>query len=236
MSVSIVISVYSEVVSLSETIERLERSLGTGYLEIVLAVSPRSSLPCLELCRRLKDTHPKIHMILQSDRPGQGQAYREALEHVQGTHFVLMGSDLETLPETVKELIDEMDKGGADVVIASRWLSESRFVGYGVLKTALNYLFQLIFRILFRTHVNDLTFGFKIMSMEVYRSIEWEGTGHEFNLETTIKPCKFGYRISQIPTVWEGRTEGKSNWPFVRNIRHLRMALSVLFNGAPEAA
>jgi hypothetical protein len=93
-----------------------------------------------------------------------------------------------------------------------------------------------VFRILFWTRVGDLTYGFKVLPASAAKSIGWTGTLHEIFIETTVRPLKLGYRIEQVPTVWIGRREGRSQNTFTRNFRYVRLAFEVLASGGGEIA
>jgi hypothetical protein len=128
-------------------------------------------------------------------------------------------------------MVDRILETGCDGVIANRWLPGGGFTNYDPLKYVLNWIFQKMFRIAFLTTVGDLTFGFKILSQKIAKSISWEGTLHEICIETTVKPIKYGYRIEQVPSVWVGRKEGASVNTFFKNFRYVKMAFQTLCAG-----
>lgn len=228
MKISIVITVYSETYSLIETIRRLMLQ-DIDYHEIILAVSPKSSKECLKICKDLEKENPKIKVHIQKKVPGVGWAIREGMELATGDYIVLLSADLETEPEAVTRMIDKIKKTGCDAVIGNRWLPGGGFKNYDKIKYVLNFLFQQIFKILYWTRLGDLTYGYKTLSNEICKNINWEGTLHEIYIETTIKPLRLGYHIEQVPTVWIGRTEGKSSNSFSKNFRYVKIALDVLF-------
>lgn len=229
---SIVVTVYSETTSVIETVERLLK-LDRGYIaEIIFVVSPRSSRESMDICERLAAQHaPLIRLHIQQQNPGLGWAYREGLALMTGTHVVLMNADLETEPEAVDRMVTRLVETGADGVIANRWLEGGGFENYDPIKYVLNWCFQQIFRVLYMTKLNDLTFGFKLLSRKVVESIQWESTLHEMSIETTVKPLRLGYKLEQVPTRWIGRREGTSKNTFLRNFRYVSVALKVWWRG-----
>ncbi|MGH7197354.1 MAG: hypothetical protein ACREH5_01260, partial [Candidatus Omnitrophota bacterium] len=127
------------------------------------------------------------------------------------------------------KLIEVIQNDSLDLVVASRWAKGGSIDvrGYGLLNYGLASLFQRIFMAVLGTTVSDLTFCYKIGSARLFKSIAWEGTGHELAMETTMKPILMGYRVAQIPTRWAARREGRSNHKFRRNLRHLALALKL---------
>jgi dolichol-phosphate mannosyltransferase len=225
---SVVVTVFSETYSINETLDILEQN-DRGYIkEILLLVSPRASEQSFSICRERAAKNPRIKLVVQKNNPGIGWAYREGMQEATGNYVALMAADLETEPAAVDRMVEKIVDTGCDGVIANRWLPGGGFSNYDPFKYVLNWIFQKGFRVLFWTKLGDLTFGFKVLSKEITRAIQWEGTLHEICIETTVKPLKGGFRIEQVPSVWVGRKEGQSVNTFFRNFRYVRMALHVL--------
>lgn len=228
MNLSVVVTVFSETFSLTETIERLLKSDRGHISEIILAVSPRSSKECLDICQELARKHSFIKLHIQKNNPGVGWALREGMALASGDYVALLSADLETEPEAVDRMVKKIEETGCDGVIGNRWLKGGGFKNYDRKKLILNYIFQKVFRLLYWTKLGDLTYGFKILSRDICRQINWEGTLHEAYIETTIKPIKKGYHLEQTPTIWIGRLEGESKNTFFKNFRYVKMAFKVL--------
>ena len=230
ISLSVVVTVFSETYSLRETIDRI-LAKDRGYIkEIILTVSPKSSTECMETCKELAESHTFLSMHIQKNNPGVGWAIREGLELATGDYIALLSADLETEPEAVDRMFAEIEANGCDLVIGNRWLKGGGFENYDPIKLVLNWGFQFLFKILYMTRIGDLTYGFKTIKRSVAEAIKWEGTFHEIYIETTVKPLKLGYKVSQIPTVWIGRKEGESKNTFLKNFRYVKLALDVLFS------
>jgi len=226
---SVVVTVYSETFSIVETIERLLRN-DRGYIkEIILVISPRSSRECIDICHELENKYDCLKTYVQRNNPGLGWAIREGIQLAKGNYVALLSADLETEPEAVDRMVKKIEETGCDVVIGNRWLKGGGFTNYNPVKFILNYGFQLLFRILYRTRIGDLTYGLKILRKEMADHIKWEGILHEICVETTVKPLKLGFKIEQVPTVWIGRKEGESKNTFLKNFRYVKLALNVLF-------
>lgn len=234
VQLSVVVTVFSETFSIRETVDIL-LSKDRGYIhEIILLVSPRASSEAMAICREQEERDPRVRTVIQKNNPGIGWAYREGMQAATGNYIGLMAADLETEPAAIDRMVDRILETGCDGVIANRWLPGGGFTNYDPLKYVLNWIFQKFFSIAFLTRVGDLTFGFKILSKEIAKSIAWEGTLHEICIETTVKPIKYGYRIEQVPSVWVGRKEGTSVNTFFKNFRYVKMAFHTLFAGRPQ--
>ncbi len=220
--VSVLIPVYSEAESLRQTVLRTLENLGERTKEVWLLVHRDSVPECWEVCRALESADPRVKVHTQERYPGQGYAYREGIALAEGELILMMNADLETEPSHALRLVQAIDGGEADLVIASRWAPGSHFDrrSYGPFKKIANWIVQRFFQVVFKIKVNDLTFAYKIARAEVFKKTVWTGTGHEFAFESTIKPAILGYRLDQVPTSWVGRNEGASHQPLKRNLRH----------------
>lgn len=228
---SIVVTVFSETVSVRETVDIL-LSQDRGYIEeIMLLLSPRASDETKSICAECAEKDRRVKILIQKKNPGIGWALREGMQAATGNFVALMAADLETEPAAVDRMVEEIEKTGCDGVIANRWLPGGGFTNYDPLKYVLNWVFQKTFALLFRTDLGDLTFGFKILSRRIVDSIPWEGTLHEICIETTVKPIAYGFRLRQVPSVWVGRKEGVSVNTFFRNFRYVKMALQIFAEG-----
>lgn len=164
---SVVVTVYGETFSVRETVDRL-LARNRGYLEeIILAVAPRSGDESIGICKELAATHPLVVLHMQEHTPGVGWAYREGMQMSRGNYIALMSGDLETEPEAVDRMVQKIEETGAECVIANRWMKGGGFTNYDPIKLVLNWGFQKVFKVLYLTHVSDITYGFKILSKKM---------------------------------------------------------------------
>jgi glycosyltransferase involved in cell wall biosynthesis len=230
---SVVVTVYTETQAIVETVERLLKSTTNALGEIVLVASQRSPVATARICEELANTHDIVRVHVQQHGPGVGWALREGMALAKYECVAIMSADLETEPEAVNRMFQKMQKTGADVVIGSRWMKGGGFRNYNRFKYLCNWVFQHIFKVVYWTPITDLTYGFKILKKNVIQSIPWESEFHEIYIETTVKPLQRGYTVEQVPTVWIGRTEGKSVNSFFRNFKYVNLAIRVRVGISP---
>jgi len=219
--------VHSEEDVLREVVQGLVERTRPVLEQVLLVVSPQSTPRTLAICEQLKRAHPCVAYVLQRQNPGLGRAYREAFPAVTGTHVAMLDADgemdLDTLPSMMRAAAQCYD-----LVIASRWMPGSRVDHYDPVTYVLNRVFQCLFRLLFRTPVRDLTYGFKLFNARLLREVHWWGTLHEIAMETTLKPLKLGYRVYEVPTLWRRRTEGVSKSSVWKRLRYVPFAFRIL--------
>ena len=228
--VSIILPVINETFSLEKTVEILLFENKETIEEILIIIAARTSEASRKVIERIKNQYPYLIKVHSQKLPFLGGAMREAFALAQGRWVIMMASDLETDPHAVKDLIRETMTGDWDIITATRWAEKRGFRAYNPIKLILNFIFQKIFQLLYRTKLSDLTYGFRIFKTELVKKINWEELRHPFLFETIVKPLKLGYKIKEIPTKWEARKEGKSQNTFWRNFAYLRIGLKVFFS------
>ena len=199
MTVTAILPVTDETTSLRKTVEVLLAENRREISEILIVACHRTTPAALAVAEELGRQHAGLIQVRFQQRPFLGGAMRDAFEWASGSHVLMMASDLETDPATVKELIAKA-KDGYDIVTATRWKSGGGFRGYNPLKRFLNGIFQAIFRVFYGTTLSDLTYGFRIFKREWVRTIAWEELRHPFLLETILKPLRLGARVIEIPS------------------------------------
>jgi len=224
LRVSVILPVIDETASLRKTVEVLLAENAPDLAEILIVTCARTTEPALAVCREVAGQHPSLIGIRAQKRPFLGGAIRDAFEWASGSHVLMMASDLETDPATVKDLISTARRG-YDIVTATRWAHRGGFHGYNPLKHWLNLVFQKIFGLLYGTPLSDLTYGFRLFKTEWVKNVEWEDLHHAFLLETILKPLRLGARVAEVPTVWRSRVEGASHTQSLQHLGYFRIAI-----------
>jgi glycosyltransferase involved in cell wall biosynthesis len=202
---SVVMPVYNERETVEEIIGR------------VLAVPLRIELIVVDDCSTdgTRDTLQRLQqrcgfkLILQERNRGKGAALRRGFGDVTGEIVVIQDADLEYSPEEYPELIDLICSGRADVVYGSRFLGRHRvfmFTHY-----LGNRLLTSITNVLYNTMLTDMETCYKVMRVEVLRSMQLDSNRFGIEPELTAKIFKRHYRVYEVPITYDGRgyEEGK---------------------------
>lgn len=227
--VSVILPVMDETVSLRETVLILMRENRRTITEILIVVCAKTTPESLAICEDLVSEQPDLIKLYRQRLPFLGGAIRDCFDWASGSHVLMMASDLETDPRTVKDLI-AVAETGIDIVTATRWTQKGGFHGYDPLKYFLNWTFQQIIRVLYGTELSDLTYAFRILRVTWAKNIRWEELKHPFLLETVLKPMRLGATVAEVPAVWRAREEGVSHNTFWQNFVYFRTALKTRFS------
>ena len=226
---SIILPVVNETELLEKTVETIMSDCGQDVLEFVIVVCKKTTPESLAVCEKLKKQYGDRIKILKQTLPFLGGAMRDSFDYASGSHILMMASDMETPPDKVKDFINEAKKNPEMIVTGSRWIKGGGFEGYSGLKFALNFIFQKIFSLLYRTRLTDMTYGYRIFPAPLIKAIRWEEVRHPFLFETIVKPLRLGVKVKEIPTEWKAREEGGSQNTFMRNFEYFRIGLKTLF-------
>lgn len=228
-SATIILPATDETYSLKETVAQCRAGLSERMLEFLIVTSPTFTTPeCRAVIAELSNTATSSIKTFDQKRPRLGGAIQDAFERATGEYTVLMASDLETDPMVLPQMLAALD-AGADIAATTRWKSGGGFSGYNPLKLVLNFLFQICFRILYLTHLSDLTYAYRAYRTEIVKKILWEETSFPFLFETLLKPLRLGYRAMEIPVPWKARTEGRSHATPGQIIDYTRVGLKIRF-------
>lgn len=198
--------------------------------EFILVVCERTTAECLSVIRSLCAENHDVPFILYYQRsPGLGSAVFEAVQQANGSHVVNIAADLDTDPTVIKDMIRIAKKHPDAIILASRWQKGGGFEGYGGFSKLLNYVFQKLLQILYRTNIKDLTYGYRMGPIDKLLSVTWESTGFPIGTETNLKFLRMGYEIIEIPAVWREREQGDSQNSFLTKLKYIPVVLKIRF-------
>ena len=227
--ISVILPVIDERVSLIKTIDVLLKYNKKDIAKIYFILhKKKTKISSTHLCKKYTLINKKLFSIIYQKKPYLGGAMQDAFKVVNTSHCLMMSSDLETNPYSVKKMIKVSKKNPKKIITASRWLHSNPFSDYGYVKIISNYLFQNFFSILFRVNCTDLTFGFRIFPTKLIKIIKWEMFNHSFLFETIIKPIKIGTKIIEIKSNWKKRKEGNTNNTFTNYFWYIYIGIKVL--------
>lgn len=228
-SVSIILPVVNETISLERTVDIILRDAADRICEIIIVICSRTTPESRATIDLLVQQHPGLIVVHNQSLPYLGGALREAFDLARGTHTALMASDLETNPDELAQMLDESDRHPDAIIQASRWRKGGSFTGYSPLKLVLNRIFQMFFSVLYGVSLTDMTFGYRIYPTRVIQSIAWEELRHPFLLECLVKPIRLGTPVVEVTSVWTARIEGESQNTFFRNFVYFRTGFKTRF-------
>jgi dolichol-phosphate mannosyltransferase len=180
----------------------------------VLVIDDSSPDGTGEIADRLAAEEPRVAALHRPNKEGLGPAYiagfRRAL--AEGAELVLeMDCDFSHDPDDVPRLIAAA--AGADLVLGSRYVAGGRIENWGPLRRFVSRAGSLYAQALLGAPVRDLTGGFKCYRRAVLETIDLDAVssrGYAFQIETTYRALRAGFRVLEVPITFADRTVGTS--------------------------
>ena len=189
------------------------RALGEQRVR-VLVIDDNSPDGTGRLADRLAQELDYVDVLHRPQKEGLGPAYiagfRRALQ--DGAERILeMDCDFSHDPKDVPRLIEATED--ADLVLGSRYVEGGAVANWGVLRRAISAAGSLYARLLLSVQVRDLTGGFKCYRRTVLETIDLDAIdskGYAFQIETTYRALRAGFRAVEVPIKFVDRVRGTS--------------------------
>jgi dolichol-phosphate mannosyltransferase len=183
---------------------------------------------------------PRVKVLHRAGKEGLGKAYLAgfawALE--RGYGLVLeMDADFSHNPRHLPALLAAVE--GADLALGSRYVPGGGTVNWGVGRKLLSRGGSLYARTLLGLQIRDLTGGFKCFRREVLEGIDLGSvacTGYAFQIELTYRAVARGFRVAEVPIVFEDRRVGQSKMSKRIVVEALRKVWSIRASPFAKAA
>ncbi len=200
-----------------ENLEQMLRALGAVLRDgdRVLVVDDNSPDGTGELADRLAQELPFVGVLHRERKEGLGPAYlagfRRAL--ADGAELVLeMACDSSHDPGDVPRLTAAAEDG-ADLALGSRYVRGGSIPNWGLVRRAISLGGNLYAQAVLQSSIRDLTGGFKCFRRRVLETIDLQAIhsrGYAFQIETTYRVLRAGFRIVEVPIAFVDREQGHS--------------------------
>ena len=206
---SVLVPAYNEERTLGQVIDAVLKV--PEDLEIVLIDDGSSDGTWSVMQSRVDGDH--VRAVRHLTNQGKGTAIRTGLTHARGQVIIIQDADLEYSPDDFGSLLEPLKSGRATVVYGSRAFSNHSAFSYWYVVG--NRLVTLMTNVLYNCYLSDMESGYKVMPLEVARSLDLRAHGFELEPEITAKLLRLGHRIFEVPINYAARSreEGKKLTP-----------------------
>jgi dolichol-phosphate mannosyltransferase len=197
-----------------ENLEPMLRALGDKDVR-VLVIDDNSPDGTGRLADRLAQELDYVDVLHRERKEGLGPAYlagfRRALS--DGAELVLeMDCDFSHDPNDVPRLLAAVEQG-ADLALGSRYVPGGGVRNWGLIRRVISAGGSLYARVLLGVKVRDLTGGFKCYRRAALEAIDLNGVkakGYAFQIETTYRVLRAGFKVVEVPITFADREVGGS--------------------------
>ncbi len=210
----IVIPTYNEIDNIEVILEKVF-SLGLGVeILIVDDNSPDKTYAKVQELIDAETYSGQLHLLIRQNKEGLGRAYvagfKWCLER-DYTFIIEMDADLSHDPKYLPSFIENIKE--YDLVIGSRYVKGGGVVNWSLLRKFISFGGSTYARTILGISVKDVTGGFKCFRRDVLEAIDLDNllsAGYAFQIEMTYRAILKGFRVKEVPIVFEDRVAGKS--------------------------
>ncbi len=180
----------------------------------VLIVDDSSPDGTGEIAARLAGEHDDVEVLHRPYKGGLGPAYIAGFGRAlaAGAELVVeMDADFSHSPADLPRLLEAARE--ADLVIGSRYVPGGAVTEWGALRRVISRGGSIYARGLLGVTVRDLTGGYKCFHREVLEAIDLDSIqsrGYAFQVETTYRAIRAGFRVAELPITFRDRRVGAS--------------------------
>lgn len=218
----IVVPVYNEDRGILKLLDEIQEEIKTDKrVLVVYDFEGDTTVPVIE---KNKGRYT-FCITLVRNRIGRGalNAIKTGMQQARGEMVLVMMADSSDKLDVVDRMCRKMQKG-YDLVCGSRYMKGGSQNGGPFLKGLFSRIAGISLHKLTGIPTHDATNSFKLYRKSMLEGICIESTGgFEIGLEITVKAYIAGYRITEVPSEWNDREEGESNfhmWAWMPHYLH----------------
>ena len=207
----VIIPTYNERENIGPLLDQL---MALPYRLDVLVVDDSSPDGTAALVEERAAREPRVHLLKRPGKLGLGSAYCDGFRYAlaRGAEYIFeMDADFSHDPQAIGDFLAAARD--ADVVLGSRYKNGVRVVNWPLNRLILSRAANVYTRLITGLPVYDATGGFKCFrrrALEGIRLDRVKSDGYAFQIEVSFKCWKRGFKIREIPIVFEDRRAGVS--------------------------
>ena len=203
---SIIVPVYNEVRTVRAVIDRL-LAIDLPLPREIIVIDDGSTDGTGHALAAVVQERLPITVLYAARNAGKGAAIREGLRHAKGSIVAIQDADLELDPGQLAGLVEPILHGAAEVVYGSRFLHGRS--GAPLVTFAANRLLTGLTNLLFGAALTDMETCYKVMRIDVARSLGLRANRFEIEPEITARLLRRGHRIHEIPIRFDARSRSQ---------------------------
>lgn len=205
---SVVIPTYNERSNIARLVESITEVLSSVSLEVVV-VDDNSPDGTSRVVRELAALDPRIRLVARLGKFGLASAVFTGAEAAKGEYVCSMDADLSHDPEELPQML-AMAKDGADVVIGSRFVPGSMFVGQPLARRFISGLLNGVTRLALRLKPKDVLTGYVLCRRELITGMPTRYSARGFKFLAELLATRPGLRVAEWPIRFRERRHGRS--------------------------
>jgi dolichol-phosphate mannosyltransferase len=215
-SLSIVIPTYNESKNIIKILDSLSMALTQEMNAEIIVVDDNSpdgtSKTVEEYAKDPKNSGYSIRIIRREDKRGLSSAIVTGIEYAKGDAVVVMDSDLSHPPQTIPQMVEELQNSNCDIVVASRYVKGGSVSGWPFKRKLISKGATKIAQHGLGIKIKDPMSGFFAFKRHIVNNIKFDAIGYKILLEILVKAR--GAKVKEIPYNFINRATGSSKMDF----------------------
>jgi len=204
------IPTYNESGNIKNIIQEIKKNIDTD----ILVIDDNSADGTSDIVREIQKSCPNVFLIQREGKLGLASAYIRGFNYAVENGYdsvCVMDADFSHNPKYLPALFNALNE--YDFVIGSRYIKGGGVSNWSKKRVLVSKLGNLYARIILMAPIKDITSGFKCVRVDALKKIDLnmiKSEGYSFNVEINYLFYKNGFRIKEIPIIFEERREGAS--------------------------
>lgn len=177
----------------------------------------------------ISEREPRVHLLHRKKKRGRGTAGIEGLKYAldKGADCIIeMDADFSHNPKYIPELIHAAKD--YDVAIGSRFIQGGQDRERGILRRVITKMARIYVKALLGIKIEDVSSGFRCFRRAVLEKIDLEDMvsgGPSIVLELLYKITLNGFKIKEVPIIFEDRRQGSTKLDWITLLETMVMVL-----------
>ncbi len=211
LRLSIVVPTFNESQNVHELLRRVEQALGPSGWEI-LFVDDDSPDGTAAVVRSIAQVDVRVRCLQRVGRRGLSSACIEGMLATAASVIGVMDADLQHDETILPAMLDEIERNGADVAIATRYAQGGSTGDWSERRKGFSHLATATSRLIVSRHVSDPMSGFFLIRRRVLESTVrgLSGLGFKILIDILATAKREQLHISEVPYRFRDRFAGES--------------------------
>ncbi|MEM1583223.1 MAG: polyprenol monophosphomannose synthase [Nitrososphaerota archaeon] len=218
--VIIVMPTYNEAENIRKLVPSILQVLAENRIDgYILVVDDSSPDGTADVAEQMGRETGKVRVLKRPGKLGLGSAYVDGFKYVfdnmvTAKYVCEMDADGSHPPEILPQMVSLAEKGGYDVIIASRYIHGGRWGERSLTRSMISRGANILARASTGINVKDLTSGYRIIRLDILKRVVDKlsklHSGYVFQVELLYFLHKAGAKISEYPFIFKPRMHGRS--------------------------
>ena len=224
-NLSVLVPFFNEEETLYNSVTKL---ISTKISDEIILINDNSIDKSLKIAEELVSKNDGVELITIDKNLGKGNAVALGLKKANSDFVIVHDADLEYNPSDIERLLEAIPKtqNSNIVILGSRFIGNIERENIYLRTYLANKVFSFLFSMFRDFKVSDVATCYKLISKDIYKIIEIEKNGFDFEIEIlhkALKNCEF---YAEVPINYSGRSynDGKKI-KLVDGFRYLKAIL-----------